>query len=543
VLSAAVLASSLPASAETTVPVLSAVSLKPLPGAVEVSWTASGPAEHWRVLIVSDGRFMGQRTYSGSTRKAVVGHMPPGTTVQVSVGSFTADGTYNTWLTSSTVKVPRDASCPATNGTCVHVDARTSTGPATGTGLGMLHGITANTDPARVDSLDLRHWRISAFDEARFRLAQQAGGSITVALSDPWSWYNRLPDGRITAPWADWDYYRWWTSTIVQWHVDQGIVPDRWEVQNEPKVEELDAAHPPTQDLIVEQHAVATEAVRAVLPDAKIVGPSMWPFQIGSGLVDFEAFATKSAARGLDLDGVTIHDILGACGSCDGGPAATRQHIDDAKAALTSAGLGSLPIDVTEFAAPYEQLQPGAILGYLSAFADTGVRYAGTSCWDRADGLQSGCFAPGGTLDGLLMPDGRTPTDAWWTYEAYARLSGAGAQLTRTTVDDPATSAVASVTGGVVRTLIGRHQGCTTADGPCPNGTAPGRVENINVRMSLPTTGKWAVVVTKLASTTGGSTGPKVALSKTFSATSSPLNLGSFPVADGEVLQVVATRR
>ena len=541
--SLALLTTALPSQAQTAPShVLASVTITPTAdGAIDVSWVSAGDPLHWKVIVVSDGVHLGRRTFPGSARSGRIDHMPPGTDVAVAVGGIDENGAFESFLSSSTVTMPRDPKCPKiTNGTCVHLDGRTTTTPPSGVGLGVLHGITSSTDKAQLDRLDIRHWRLSAQDESRFRLAREAGGAITVVLSDPWMWSYQMGDGRAYSPWTNWDYYRWWVGTIVQWHIDRGLIPDRWEVQNEPLSAFFDAANPPTQDTIVEQHAIASEAVRALLPDAKIVGPSTYPFQQGHGVADMEAFAQKAAARGLDLDAVAWHEIVGACGDCDGGPSTVRQHIDDARAALSAAGLGTPPIDITEYGAPYEQLQPGAIVGYLDALIDGGVRYGGMSCWDRA-GLSTGCFAPEGTLDGLLLPDGRA-TDAFWAYEAYAQLSSSGT-LSRTTVDDLNTSAISSVSGTTVRALIGRHKGCTKADGPCPNGTTPGPTETINVRTTFPTTGKWKVSVTRLTSSSGYSAGPRSLLTKTITVSSAnPVSLGSRSTSDGEVLQVVATR-
>jgi hypothetical protein len=516
-------------------------------GAVKVAWVAPANAHRWKVLAFADGRYLGQRTFAGTARQGRVEHIPPGTSVTTWVVAVGPNGEWGTWATSPAVRLPRDRSCPAMAGTCVHVNARATTGPATGVGLGLLHGVTADTDPARIAALMPRHWRISALDAEAFRLAEASGASTTALLSDPWHQASGRADGLVASPWADdFAYYRWWVAAVAAWHVEMGLVPDRWEVQNEPSVAAYDPAYPPTKALLVEQHAVAAEAIRSVIPGAEVVGPAVSPFLFGHGIEDIEAFTTAAAARAFGLGALTWHENTGSCAVCDGGPASVRQHIDDARAALRAAGLGDLPIDITEYAAPFEQLQPGAIVGYLSALADGRVRYGGTACWERpsaSGAIESSCSAAPGTLDGLLLPDGTTPTDAWWTYAAYAQLASSGARLATTTVDDPATSVVASSTGAVVRALVGRHTGCTAADGPCPGGTSPGVPEDITVRMTFPSAGQWDVVVSRIASSSGAS-GPAVVLtSTTVSARTAVLTVGTFTVADGEVLQVSATRR
>jgi hypothetical protein len=514
--------------------------------AVDVTWTSTTDAHRWKVLAFANDRYVGQRTFAGTARQGRIEHLPPGTSITTWVLALSPDGWWGTWVTTAPVTLPRDASCPATAGTCAHVNARAIAGPATGSGLGVLHGVTSQTDPARIAALSPRHWRISALNADSFRLARATGASITVILSDPWLWGATQPDGRVATPWADFDLYRWWVTVIAGWHQAMGLLPDHWEIQNEAESMFVDPASPVTSTLLVEQHAIAAEAIRSVLPDAEVVGPAVSPFQLGYGASDIEAFTANAAARGVGLGGLTWHENVGYCASCDGGPAAVRQHIDDARAALGAAGLGGLPIDITEYAAPYEQLQPGAIVGYLSALAGGRVRYGGPSCWDRPSAtgeLSTSCFATPGTLDGLLLPDGTTPTDAWWTYRAYARLAATGANLAATTVDDPTTSAVASVSGTTaVRMLIGRHVGCTAADGACPAGTPSASSKTTTVRMTAPATGTWNIVVSRIASTAGAAGAPVVVKRVTIKAGTTAFTVGAFSLADGQVLQVEATR-
>lgn len=531
--------------ASVELPTPTTATATPRAGGVDVTWVSAVDAHRWKVLAFSDGRYVGQRTFAGAAREGRVDHLTPGTAITVWVVAVSEDGWWGVWTTAPAVTLPRDPSCPATSGSCVHVDARTTTGPATGTGLGILHGQTSETDPARVSALSPRHWRVSALDHDRFLLAEASGATTTVLLSDPWSWYTQRPDGRVAAPWQDFAIYRWWVTTIAAWHQEAGLIPDRWEVQNEPSDLTFDPAYPMTPELLVEQHAVAAEAIRSVFPGAEVVGSAVSPFLFGHGTSDVEAFISQSATRDYGLGALTWHENTGACATCDGGPASVRHHIDDARAALQAAGIGDLPIDITEYGAPYEQLQPGAIVGYLSALTGGGVRYGGTTCWDRptaTGAIASSCFTTPGTLDGLLEPDGTTPTDAWWTYRAYAQLASAGARLAVTSVDDPAASAVAAVgAGGSVRSLIGRHVGCTAADGWCPAGTTPGAPEPVTVRMTAPSAGSWTITVSKITSGTGPSSGPVVLKSSTVTAGTTAFTVGAFTIADGDVLVIDAT--
>ncbi len=512
--------------------------------AVDITWVATADPHRWKVLAFSDDRYVGQRTFPGSARAGRVSQLPPGTSITTWVVPINELGHWSTGATSLPVRLPRDTSCPAVHGTCVHVNALAPTTQATGAGLGLTHGFTAETDPYKATDLGIRHWRIPALDAERWWYADLLGATTTAILSDVWAnWFTR-PDGRIASPWADWDAYRGWVTAVASWHLQNGVLPDQWEVQNEPGVHVFDPALPPTTELLVEQHRIAAEAIRSVIPGAKVVGPAVSPVLFGHGVEDIEAFTSQAAAAGLRLDAIAWHENEGASATTDGGPGAVLQHIADARAAMEAAGMGHLPIDITEFAAYHEQLQPGSIVGYFSAFARGGVRYAGTACWPRANAAgqwADSCFARPGTLDGLLLADGKTPTDAWWTYRAYNQLSVAGARFLPTSVDDPATSAVATLSGATVRSLVGRHTGCTAADGPCPSGTTPGPKEDVTVRMTAPSAGSWDIVVSKIASNAGASSGPTVLKRLTVTAGTSAFTVGAYALADGDVLQVDAT--
>ena len=526
------------------------VQLAVLDERVLVRWRSTvGNPHRWKVLAFADGYYVGQRTFAGAARSGYIDHLPAGTEIMTWVVPMDASGGWREGSLSDPLQLPRDPRCPATSGVCAHIDARSLGAATTGVGLGLLHGVTPETDSTRISALRPRHWRLAALDAERFDVARRHGGSITLLLSDAWHSYTATsPDGPSTTPWADWARYEEFIATVVRWHRDRGILPDRWEVQNEPSDRMFTGGEPLTSDLLVELHVRAAAAVRSVIPDAKIVGPSVLPVLFGHGPEDLEAFLTKVAAADLDLDGITWHELIGYCFSCDGGPSAVLQHIDDARAALRAAGLGSLPIDITEFAAPWEQLQPGAIVGYFRALSEGGVRYGGTACWGRPDTsgeVTNSCFARPGTLDGLLLTDGTTPTDAWWTHEAYARLAAGGARAATATIDAGAASVLASVTGSDrVHALIGRHVGCTSADDHCPlwDQAPPGQPAVVTVRLSVPASGSWTITVSSIASTSGAAGPPRVLDTRVVQADSAAITVGEFTMADGEVLQVEAIR-
>ena len=528
------------ASAETAVQITSVTSTSPT--SLQVTWAAPTDANRWWVTVDAgaDDRSVGQRTACGSCRSIAIGHLAPASSYFVRVLAIGADGSIQTvspWVAGST---PRDSLCGsvAAGRVCVAINALSNVAPATGVGLGVLHSITSTTAPAGVTAVQPKAWRVSAGDMQSFNLAKQYGGSITVLLSDPWT----VNTGAL-APWSSWDFYSWWVGAVVDAYISVGQLPDYWEVQNEPTTDAYTGAEAPTAALVFQQFQVASAAIHARLPNASVIGPSAGYVTFGSGLGDIDAFLANASAANVQPGAISWHEIGASClGYCDGSPRAVLQHADDVRAAIAAnPGAGTPDLIVNEWGAPWNEHQPGAVVGYLSSLAYAGVKVAGSTCWPAWTGASSidNCFASPGTLDGFLMPDGATPTDAWFVERAYAQMTGAGQRLLSTTIGDPEASVVATAaTSGVVKVLLGRHTGCQTGvDESCP-GLAYAAAKTIEPVLSASLGARYKVTVERISSTAGSSTGSTVVFTRTMAASFGRLDLGAITVADGSALLV-----
>lgn len=508
---------------------------------IVVTWRSDEDPHRWWVIVTgaSLDRSVGQRTVAGDAREVTVRHLAPGSSYKVRVVGVDANGAFGGFSAVTEVRTPSSEECrrAASGSTCVVVGSDPS-GPAVGTGLGSLHGITARTSPERIRALEPTAWRFSAGDTTRFALARQYGGTITLLLSDPWM----NSTGRA-APWANWDLYRWWLAVVVDGHVRANAVPDFWEVQNEPNPRAYAAGAPATPELVREQHRVAAEVIHARLPDARVIGPGAGYPTFGTGLGDIEGFVALGAENPGAFDAVSWHEIGGGClGYCDGSPRAVLQHADDARAAAENAGVDDLRIHVNEWGAPWNYRQPGSVIGYLSSLAYAGVDVANPACWSvkqRTGEYRSTCFADPGMLDGLLLEDGSTPTDAWWTHRAFAQMTGPGFQLLPSTVADPYASSVATIDEhGVIRIAVGRHSGCHVGtDEHCPGGFRYQQATSIDtvVATAAPNSARFRVTVQRIASTSGGmQRAPATSAPRTVRPSDGYLGVGSLTLGDGE---------
>ncbi|MGV3758348.1 MAG: GH39 family glycosyl hydrolase, partial [Actinomycetota bacterium] len=384
------------------------------------------------------------------------------------------DGPDGSVWGQATVTTPRDPLCQDA-ASCVAVDVLGDAGESTGVGLGILRGLTTRTDPARVGALRLNHHRIGAVEVERFQVAKAAGGAISVVLSDAWGAYTQQGGRGTLNPWEDWDLYRQFVTDVARWHVVLDQVPDYWEIQNEPDLRQwypsTTAGQEPTRERVLEQFAVAHDALRAVLPDARIVGPSVSSLHpVPGALVDVPSFLDFAVERGLQVDAISWHELGDDCGGqCNGGPRALAQNVETVRAMLGDRpSLGEPELHVNEFGGRYEFHKPGTAVGYFAALAASGVSKANSACWVARyeEGAYDGCFHDPGTLNSLLLADGTTPIGAWWAWKAYADLQG---RLLPASASQPDLSVVSAAEGDTVRVLLGRHtRPGTMASAPAP---------------------------------------------------------------------------
>jgi hypothetical protein len=485
---------SAPATADTST-TSAAVALSPT--SVSVTWAPTGAAvTSWSVLATRDADrvTVGMQTLSATSTSARFDYLTPGVTYRFTIAG-TGASTGSVWA-SAKVTTPADALCAGAS-PCVAVNANTSTGASTGVGLGLLQGLTSRTDPTRITPLSLNYQRIDAWNTTSFTAATQAGGKIDVVLSDAWRRYARQTFGQNRNPWESWDTYRTFIVGVVQWHVDHGLVPDFWEIQNEPDQAAWygsPTGAAPTRDLILQQFEVAHDAIRSVLPGAMIVGPSTGSFFPTQGaLIDMVSFLDAAVARSLRFDVIAWHEMGANCsGACDGGPRGIAQNVTTLRSLLAQRpSLGQPAVHINEFGSQVAVAHPGYAAGYLSVLAASEVTAAASSCYPAVyDGKSyDGCNSDPGTMDHLVMPDGKTPRAAWFVWKAYAAMTGPRVPATSSLLDS-SVHATHSTTG-VIDLLIGRHGASTTAASPVVRVAVPAKVNKVRVEITtiVPTTG------------------------------------------------------
>jgi hypothetical protein len=510
--------------------------------AVTVTWTAkTSPNRWWVIVTAADDRSVGQRTACGTCRRLVVAHLAPNSKYFVRLAAVSAEGAFMSMSdpVAVTTRAQPECSSVGRGATCVTVDARFAAADATGVGTGVLHGVTPDTDSAAVTALKPKAFRVSAGDMERFALARRYGGTVTVILSDYWMTYLRS-----LAPWAAWDFYKWWVGVVVDSYKAANMLPDYWEVQNEPALPgTYQGGDAPTAALVMQQYTTAAKIITEKVPGAKVIGPSTGYVTFGSGLGDVDQFLATTTAAGVAPGAVTWHEIGGGClGYCDGSPRAVLQHADDVRASIAAVrGAGAPVLDVNEWGAPWNYSQPGAAVGYLSSLAYAGISVANPACWDALDATgvaTSSCQARPGTLDGLLLPDGKTPTDAWWAHKAYADMTGPGFSLLDSTIADAEASVIATTSNGTINVLLGRSSGCQSGvDLNCP-GLSYAPVRQVQPVITVRGNGSYRVTVTSIPSVAGALTAPKQIDATVVRAKGGRVTLGSYSVGDGDALAI-----
>ena len=186
---------------------------------------------------------------------------------------------------------------------------------------------------------------------------------------------------------------------------------------------------------------VAYRAIKAVLPRARVMAPSL--ADGGPGLYGFQesvfpylqAFLKHAATAGTLPDVVTWHvSMLGANASLLAEDHATLHDW------ASTQGITLPPLGHNEIMGPSEELAPAANLGFLATLDRLGADHSCKACYLIVPGGPSPCFD--NSLDGLLtdncnatLPNGTLPPGcaglqprgAYHVYAWFARLVAANA--------------------------------------------------------------------------------------------------------------------
>jgi hypothetical protein len=330
---------------------------------------------------------------------------------------------------------------------------------------------------------------------------QFPAATTTALLSDPWWEITYDPQtGAAMSPWENWSAYRDFIRGEVQKRVADGNLPDYWEIQNEPDVPGYyDPAFPPTAALLEQQFKVAYNAIKSVLPDAKIVGPSFGGFNLAGdathlGLLDFISYAT---ANNLRFAAISWHELNAGNGTLPSLQLPViADHVRMIRTALdASSVLADAQIFVNEFDSAFTGRLVGWDLGHVIALEQGGVDQANRACFeDCTNGA-----------DSLLDPaDRHTPRMTYWGRLAYAQMTGDRVATTTTQRDTTAMSVV-DKSRKTTTTLVTRHHGCAVGgNSACPTGSfvTPTASGPLTLALRLPSAAqgdKATVSVTTLA--------------------------------------------
>ena len=310
---------------------------------------------------------------------------------------------------------------------------------ATLTNKGFEAGFLLGTDvhsKARMSSLNTGYWGVGSFEQAQF--AARNGAKTTLLMMEIYAAYKG--GLRNAKPWNDWPEFERVVQKIVEQARARSIPVDYWEIWNEPNSREFWQGTP---EQFLEMTSRAIKAVRAVDPNAKIVGFSSSEFAIKA----IEYYLDYIKSQGLKIDALAWHEFIDE-------PKLIKAHVATARALFERKGL-KLEIHVNEFVSGPHHLIPGWNLAYLISILESNVNFASRACWHRADGRNptSEC-GPG--LNGLLIRDesSLTPLGALYASWALAKLDRHVVNQSLRGISSIATARIGDKGG---RVLIGRY--------------------------------------------------------------------------------------
>jgi hypothetical protein len=453
-----------------------------------LSWQAPANSivARYQITALLDGNQYGTRIVTPPATSITWSGIPLGHTLQFDVVAVGSDGAnYVSGPSSTNVE-----SAPVTGGNsyctnvasdCVVIDTAVTQGAENHPGSGLLHA-TGNPgsypSPSLVGLLHLSHWRVAAAStSASYAASEVPPNQLIEILSDAWQIEYPSLFGQAQDPWANWAKYVSFVQSTVQQALSQGIDP-YWEIQNEPQSYAYSSLEPANRTRVEQQYAYAYNAIKAVDPNARIIGPSIqWQYENSKWLIDMKTFIPFAAQNNLQFTALTWHDnccnVDGSTLPYDQSPEVIRDHAQEVEQLISeSPGIGKPALYVDENISPSGQFSPGWQAGYLAEEDHAGVAMASRTCWPypgdtSSQSIVADCFGP--TLDTLFAKGTQTPLVSFWVLADYATMNGTKLWSAST---DPALSELAVTDGaGTTSILLGRHQTCsgwTAGYGACP---------------------------------------------------------------------------
>jgi hypothetical protein len=438
-----------------------------------VSWVpgsgapASGASVDLLALVRSTTSRVATVTCAGGCTDVVFRYLQDGVRYEAEVWPTDAHGFGPARMSPVVTPVDR---CP--QGACVSVNALEPLGPASHAAQGFVDSVYPGTaDAADLAQLGTTMYRSQPLVEPHDQLnwsswdvAQEAGIPTTLILEP--LWINET--GGVT-PWSNWVRYSAWVATTVQQIEASGHAPTYWEPFNEPGAIQDGFVEFLTTNAneLLQQFLVTYDAIRSIVPNAQIIGPSLAAFEAAPQTptttyrgFDLLTFLNFCESHDLQLAAVSWHFIADDLSWYSSENSLSPQDVVDEVQQVRQwiaarPTLGHPEIFVNEYEPPERESIPGWDVGYLSALTNARVDSAVLSCWTSGTAL---CNSP--TLDGLLAANGSTPMPDYWVRSAYAAMSGT---MVTTGSTDDSVSALASYDAATetVSALVGRGVGCS----------------------------------------------------------------------------------
>ncbi len=299
----------------------------------------------------------------------------------------------------------------------VGVDLSSDLGPATQRASGFLHAMSATVPgPDYVDPLKPKLFRMAAEDWqkegagawANYDRVRKLGARLQIVVSDS--------HGYALANWwpgddGDWSKWQFLVDSMVKRALSEKRIVE-WDIWNEPNIGYFWQRD---RDRFFETWKRGCLKVRELDPSAVVVGPSL----SGYDRKYLEEFLTFCKTNNVVPDILSWHEF--------GSPRSIPKHVDEMRAFMKSSGIPVKPICLNEIISGAQSTKPGATVAYFAAIERAKVEGACHACWNDKDPGVSACSNK--TLDGILTYPDRKPRSVWWTYKAYADVTGTLAKL------------------------------------------------------------------------------------------------------------------
>ncbi len=312
----------------------------------------------------------------------------------------------------------------------ITVDFSKIDGPATFRASGFLHSISSSLPaPEWLETLKPKAFRLSALSlsgcegnawEACPRI-HNMGASMQVLISDSFGYGGQFgihPKRKDIWPGEGGDWHLW-KQCIEELFAEAkktgcGM---QWDIWNEPDLSSFWNPSGDKKTRFFETWKIAWHKIKALDPQAVIVGPSNayynnQVFSYSSGLFTVEEFLAFAKANNVLPDILSWHvwhekDILPT--------------VNQARAYMKAHNIHISRISLNEIVHGDHQNDPGMLVWYFANLEQAKVDSACRACWPDQENRSS---CRNATLCNLLTYPDRNPRATWWAYKAYADITG-----------------------------------------------------------------------------------------------------------------------